>query len=305
MIDLRHLRTLNALRETDSVAKAADQLNLTQSALSHQLKELEERIDFSLFIRKTKPVQFTVAGQRLLELADDILPMVRSAERDLTRLAGGESGRLFVAIECHSCFQGLMPALDQFRDNWPDVELDLSNSFNFAPIPALARGELDLVISSDPADCSGISFIPLFKYESLLAVSKHHPLAQQRWISPHHLGSETLITYPVERDRLDIFTTFLDPQDIEPKEIRTSELTLMMLQWVASGRGVCALPNWAVAEYLEKDFVVGIPLGEKGLWSTLYAAVRTDQLHLPFMEDFLATAKATCFNTLPGIKNAN
>lgn len=305
MINLKHLRTLVALRDTGSISEAAEHLFLTQSALSHQLKELEERLEFSLFIRKSKPLRFTLAGKRLLDLADDVLPMMRNAERDLVRLAGGESGRLHAAIECHSCFQWLMPALDLFRDNWPDVELDLSASFNFAPLPALIRGDLDLVITSDPEEIPGISFIPLFKYELLVAVAKHHPFALKKYLIPEDFQTETLITYPVDRQRLDIFTHFLDPVNIEPAEIRTSELTQMMLQWVASGRGLCALPNWALTEYLEKDFVLGRRLGKSGVWGTLFAALRTDQLDLPFIEDFLKTAKETCFKTLSGIHAAN
>lgn len=304
MINLKHLRTLTALKETGSVSEAAERLCLTQSALSHQLKELEERLEFNLFIRKSKPLRFTLAGQRLLDLADDVLPLMRNAERDLIRLAGGESGRLHAAIECHSCFQWLMPALDLFRDNWPDVELDLSASFNFAPLPALTRGDLDLVITSDPEEISGVSFIPLFKYELLVAVSKHHPFASAHHLTPDTFQGETLITYPVDRQRLDVFTQFLDPANVEPAEIRTSELTQMMLQWVASSRGVCALPNWALTEYLEKDFVVGKRLGKQGVWGTLYAALRTEQLELPFIQDFLRTAKETCFKTLSGIHAA-
>ena len=145
MLEIRHLKTLHALRETDSLVEAAERLHLTQSALSHQFKELEERLGLQLFVRKTRPVRFTSAGLRLLQLADSLLPQLRSAERDLARLAGGTAGRLHMAIECHSCFQWLMPTIDQFRDAWPEVELDLASGFSFAPLPALARGDLDVV----------------------------------------------------------------------------------------------------------------------------------------------------------------
>ena len=108
-IELRHLRTLVALRDTGSLVEAADRVFLTQSALSHQIKDLETRIGCSLFIRKTRPVRFTTAGKRLLKLADEALPLVHGTERDVARLAGGTSGRIFMAIECHSCFEWLLP----------------------------------------------------------------------------------------------------------------------------------------------------------------------------------------------------
>ncbi|MFT4676198.1 MAG: LysR family transcriptional regulator for metE and metH [Patiriisocius sp.] len=302
MIELRHLKTLVALRDTGSLVEAADRLFLTQSALSHQLKDLEDRLDCRLFVRKTKPPRFTSAGRRLLNLADDVMPMFKLAERDIARLAGGEAGRLHICIECHSCFQWLVPCMDKYRGNWPEVELDITGGFNFAPLPALVRGDLDLVITSDPVKLPGVTYVPLFRYEAMLAVNPQHRLSQRSFIEPSDLANEVLIMYPVERDRLDVFTRFLDPADVEPKEIRTAELTAMVVQLVASGRGVASLPNWSLAEYEPIKTVVAKSLGEHGLWATLYAAIREDQQDSPFMEDFLSTANDTCFATLQGIK---
>ncbi|WP_420554299.1 LysR family transcriptional regulator [Neptuniibacter marinus] len=304
MVELRHLKTLSALRDAGSLVEAADRVHLTQSALSHQIKDLEDRLNCSLFIRKTKPICFTSAGQRLLTLADEILPMIRNTERDIARLAGGEAGRLNLCIECHSCFDWLMPTIDHFRQHWPEIELDLSSGFSFQPLPALARGDLDLVITSDPEPRNGITYIPLFTYESRLAISKQHRLMARRFIHPEDLAQETLITYPVEHQRLDIFNHFLDEADVEPQTIRTAELTIMMLQLVASGRGVAALPNWALHEYIQREYIASKPLGEKGIWCTLYAAIRDDQKDAEFMVDFLNTAKDISFRNLTGIKTA-
>lgn len=303
-IELRHLRTLIALRDTGSLVEAAERVFLTQSALSHQIKDLETRLGVSLFIRKTRPVRFTTAGTRLLQLAEQVLPQVYNAEQDLFRLAGGESGRLFLAIECHSCFEWLLPAINEYRERWPDVELDIASGFHFEPLPALARGDLDLVVTADPVEDLGLAYVPLFSYEAQLALPRNHPLAKKHWIEPADLSGEILITYPVNRDRLDIFTSFLDPAGIEPQKVRTAELTTMMVQLVASGRGVCCLPNWALHEYRQRDFVVVKSLGEEGLWPTLYAAVRADQTDAQFIEGFIDVAKRTCFANLIGIVTA-
>lgn len=301
MLELRHLRTLVTLREADSLVEASERLHLTQSALSHQLKDLEQRLGTSLFLRKTRPVQFTSAGLRLLRLADNLLPQVRQAERDLQRLVGGQAGRLHMAIECHSCFQWLMPTIDQFRNVWPEVEVDFASGHFFAPLPALTKGELDLVITSDPQEIPGLSYVPLFTYEAVLAISNQHSLGSRYFIEPSDLTSETLICYPVERERLDIFSRFLDPAGVEPAGIRNAELTIMMMQLVASGRGVCCLPNWAITEYLQRGYVSAKRLGRDGLFGTLYAAVREDMLEIPYMQDFLLTAKDISFATLEGV----
>ncbi|MDH0303268.1 MULTISPECIES: LysR family transcriptional regulator [unclassified Pseudomonas] len=301
MIDLRHLRTIHALRETGSLHEAAERLYLTQSALSHQFRELEDRIGMPLFVRKSKPVRFTSAGLKLLQLAEQVLPLMRATERDLGKLAVGTAGRLHIAIECHSCYQWLMPSVDEFRGAWPEVELDLASGFAFAPLPALERGDLDLVVTSDPVKLPGITYVPLFGYEALLAIDNHHVLRERPYLEPTDIATQTLITYPIERNRLDIFTRFLDPADIEPAQVRTSELTIMMMQLVASGRGVCCLPNWAVHEYSSRGYVTAKRLGEKGLQAKLYAAIRSDMLEVPYVSDFLLTAKDMSFATLEGV----
>lgn len=302
MLEIRHLETLTAIRESGSLIEAADRLHVTQSALSHQLRELENRLGTQLLNRRTRPLRFTTAGLRVLALADDVLPRLRATERELVRLAAGRSGRLHLAIDCHSCFQWLMPALDAFRQQWPDVALDLSAAFAFAPLPALVRGDLDLVVTSDPLPLEAVHYVPLFSYELVLALSHASPLAARNTVTPEALAEHTLITYPVDRDRLDVFTAFLDPAGVEPAAIRTAELTPMIVQWVASGRGVAALPNWALTEYLDQRLLVTRRLGAEGVWRTLHAAIRTEDTDAPYIQEFLKTAQEVCFRTLSEIR---
>lgn len=301
-LEMRHLRTVATLRDCGSLAQAAERLHLTQSALSHQVKTIEDYYGLPLFIRKTRPLRFTPAGQRVLAVADEILPVVAAGDRDLVRLAGGRAGRLHIAIECHSCFDWLMPTIDAFRDNWPEVEMDILTSISFAPLPALARGDVDLVITSDPVDDPALGYWPLFSYQGMLAVAKTHPLTAKSWIAPEDLAGETLIAYPVERERLDVFKHFLDPAGVHPKAVRTTELTAMIMQLVASRRGVAALPSWVLTEYLARDYIAARPLGSEPFWCTLYAAMRESDQSLAYMRDFVDTARATAFRVLHGIR---
>ncbi len=301
VIEIRHLKTLIALRESGSLVEAAERLFLTQSALSHQLKELESRLECELFIRKSRPLRFSEAGKRILLLAEEVLAKVSEAERDVKKLVHGEAGRLYMAIECHSCFNWLMPTIDIYRNQWPGIELDFSGGFTFEPLPALAQGDIDLVITSDPQAIKGVEYVPLFSYEMQIALANNHPLVAKKFLQPEDLADQTLISYPVARNRLDVFKQFLEPSGIEPKAIRTSELTLMMVQLVASGRGVCALPNWVLDEYVAQGLISVRSAGKEGIWPTLYAAVREEQLSKPFVQDFLQLAKAHCLKNLQGV----
>lgn len=303
MLELRHLRSLLAIRDSGSLAAAAPRVHLTQSALSHQIRGLENYFGAPLFFRNQRPLRPTPAGERLIRLAEDILPAVAAAEEALKQAGRGSRGRLHMAIECHSCFQWLMPTLERYRREWPQVELDFSLGFSFHPLPALYRGDIDLVVTADPEeDYGGLQFAPLFRYEVQLLVPQAHALAGRPFVTPADLATETLISYPVCRSKLDVFSRFLTPAGVEPATVRTSELTALIVQLVASGRGVAALPNWAAAEFLQSSSLVALPLGPEGLWSTLYAAAREEDAALPYVQAFITCARATTADTLDGIE---
>ncbi len=302
MLDLKHLKTLRALSESGSLTRAADQLHVTQSALSHQIRDLEDGFGVQLFVRKSRPLRLTPAGDCLLATASAVLPLIAEAESALFQLGKGQRGRLHMAIECHSCYLWLIPSVNAYRPNWPEVELDFVGHWHLDALPALARGELDLVVTADPQPIEGIVYEPLFRFEILLAVALTHSLAEQRRISAADLGDQIMITYPVAPERLDVFRQFLWPAGVEPVSVRTADMTMMIVQLVASQRGVAALPSWAVREYTDSGLLAARPLGAEGVWSNLYASVRSEDYAAPFMQAFLATVRDVSFRTLSGIR---
>ncbi len=302
MLELRHLRTLLALREAGTLAAAAARLHLTQSALSHQLRALEAHLGLPVVHRGRRPLRFTAAGERLLDLAGRVLTEVDATRCELQRMAAGHGGRLHLAIECHSCFDWLMPAMDIYRPRWPEVEIDLSLAHSFEPLPALEAGELDLVVTADPEERESLRYVPLFRHEGVLLTAPGHRLAARPWIEPTDVAGETVVTYPVPTERLDLYRHFLTPAGVVPRARRTAELTAVLLQLVASGRGVAALPRWAAADFLARGSLVARPLGRSGFWATVYAAVRADQASVAYIRDFVATARETAFRELEGIR---
>lgn len=290
-LEFRHLRTIRAIQQAGSVARAADILNITQSALSHQLKGLEDQCGVALFARRTKPLRLSAAGQKMLRLAEDVLPRIEALEEEFRALIAGKSGRLHIAIECHACFDWLFPVLERFRHAWPDVDVDIRPNLAFAALPALAREEVDVVISSDPDDMDGITFTPLFDYEPRFIASAAHPLAQKPFVEAEDFRDEVLITYPMDRARLDIFTGLLNPARVEPRLVRQVELTAVILLLVASNRGVAVLPDWVLREVRHSADYVTKPVTERGLTKRLYAATRDEDTVKPFMAHFLRLAR--------------
>lgn len=290
-IEFRHLRTIKAIHDSGGLARAAELLNITQSALSHQIKGLEEQAGVELFVRRTKPLKLSAAGQRLLRAAERILPEVAALEDEFAGLRAGRSGRLHIAIECHACFEWLFPVLEEFRKAWPEVDVDIRPGLAFDALPALQREDVDVVISSDPESLPGVEFTPLFDYEPVFVAASTHPLAAKPYVDAEDFRGETLITYPVDRARLDVFTELLTPAKVEPRSVRQVELTAVILLLVASNRGVAVLPDWVVREVRTSSDYVTRPLTEKGVTRRLYAATRSEDTALPFMAHFLRLAR--------------
>ncbi|WP_306556307.1 LysR family transcriptional regulator [Acidovorax sp.] len=302
ILEVRHLRTLVALRDSGSLVRAAQLLNLTQSALSHQIKLLEDRYGQPLFERKSVPPQFTAVGERLLALADAMLPQVEGAERDIARLVLGQGGQMRIAVECHTCFDWLMPAMDAFRTRWPEVELDIVSGFHADPVGLLLQGRADVAIVSEvDADEAGVDYHALFGFEIRALLANTHPLVVKQHLVAQDFADQTIITYPVPDEMLDLIRQVLEPAGVRPPR-RTTELTVAMLQLVASGRGVAALPLWAVQSYLDRGYVTARPIGSNGLRGELHAACLPSLSAKPYLQDFVQVTRETSFVTLKGVE---
>lgn len=294
MINIKHLKTIQSLARQGTVIKAAEALFTTQSALSHQIKQLERLLNLSLFIRKSTPIQLTQAGKLLLKTANDVLPRLDIAENNLKALEQGHEGRLWIGVECHTCFEWLLPILREYQQQWPNIDLDLVNSLasinkksELTALKNLKQQKLDLVITSDPTDDNDLVFKELFSYEMVLVTSKTNLLAEKPWVEPNDLSNETLIHYPISKDKLSIYKHFLTPANCQPKQERLSELTVMMLQLVEAQKGVCVLPKWLLKDLPEFANLASVRVGKTGLWSTLYATIHNQSQNQNYLTNFI------------------
>lgn len=300
-LELRHLRSLAAIADSRRLADAAERVHLTQSALSHQVRALEAHYGVTLFQRTSNGLRFTPAGQRLLTLARESLAAVESAERDLARLKGDAGGQLRIALECHTCFDWLMPVMDEFRKRWPEVEVDLVAGFHSDPLKLLETGKADLVIGSQKPRAREWAVFPLFRFEILVVLPVEHRLRAKRYVEASELAGETLITYPVPEERIDFIREVLRPARMKLGR-RTAELTVAIVQLVASRRGIAALPNWGLTNYVGLDYVIAKRIGSKGLWSELHAIAPRVLATKPFLSELAGIIRSKCAETLDEIE---
>jgi len=291
MIERIHLSILQQVEKQGSLTAAAGALHLTQSALSHTMKKLEQQLGTDIWLREGRSLRLTQAGQYLLAVANRVLPQLNLAEERLSQFAKGERGALRIGMECHPCYQWLLKVVSPYLTAWPDVDVDVKQKFQFGGIGALFGYEIDLLVTPDPLYKPGLKFEPVFDYEQVLVVGKDHALASVAYVKPQQLTQEVLISYPVDIERLDIYNQFLLPAGIAPKRHKAIETTDIMLQMVASGRGVAALPRWLVEEYAAKMAVVPVRLGARGIAKQIFLGAREADTAIDYVRAFIELAR--------------
>ncbi|MES2583412.1 MAG: LysR family transcriptional regulator [Pseudomonadota bacterium] len=291
MIERMHLAIVREVDKQGSLTAAASVLCLTQSALSHTVKKLEQQMGTPIWLREGRSLIPTQAGRYLLAVANRVLPQLEMAEARMYQYAQGERGTLRIGMECHPCYQWLLKVVSPYLAAWPDVEVDVKQKFQFGGIGALFAYEIDLLVTPDPLFKPGLRFVPVFDYEQVLAVNREHPLAKLKHVKPEQLAGEVLISYPVPLDRLDIYNRFLMPAGISPERHKTIETTDIMLQMVASGRGVAALPRWLVEEYADKLPVVPVRLGKDGIDKQIFLGAREADVDIDYLRAFVDLAR--------------
>ena len=290
MIERIHLNILREIDRQGSLTAAADALNLTQSALSHTIKKLEGQLNTELWIKEGRKLRLTEAGQYLQDQANRLLPQLERVDENLRRFANHEKGTLHIGMECHPCYQWLLNIVNPFLQASPGVDVDVKQRFKFGGMAALFNYDIDLIITPDPWTMTQIIFQPVFAYELVLVVADNHPLAGQDYVVPRELLDETLLTYPVEPARLDIFQRFLIPAQCMPRQHKQLEDTEIILQMVAANRGVTAMPRWLIEKYSEKLPIRAMSLGA-GIFKQIYVGYRQADQNNAHIQKFIDLAK--------------
>lgn len=293
MIERVHLEIVRATARLGSVTAAAESLYVTQPALSHSIRKLEEALGLKIWNREGRSLRLTQAGEYLLAVANRLLPQLERAEQQLQQFAQGERGTLRIGMECHPCYQWLLKVAAPFLQAWPDVDLDVIQKFQFGGIDALLAHDIDMLVTPDPLNVQGLCFEPVFDYEQVLVVGREHPLRRARQVEPEQLAEETLITYPVSVDRLDVFSRFLTPAGIIPKRHKLIETTDIILQMVACGRGVAALPRWLVKEQQLRFDIYPVRLGKRGVDKQIFLGFRQKDREIDYMQAFVKVARSS------------
>lgn len=293
MIEHSHLKIIQALHANGTLTEAANALCLSQPALSHQIGYLEKKLGVALWEREGRSLRLTQAGMLLLETAQQVLPVLTQAEKTLAAYGEGRQGILRIGVECYPCFEWLTGMIGQYMRQMPGIDVDIVQKFQFSGLEGLMNRHIDVLITPDLVRKDNIEYEILAEYQLVLLTAADHLLADLQQITPELLSKETLLTFPVPLERLDILTHFLTPAHLEPEKLKPIESLEIMLQMTALNRGVCVLPEW-LADIKNKDLnLKKIQIGDQGLFQKLYLAMREMDKAVSYIREFITVGERT------------
>jgi LysR family transcriptional regulator, regulator for metE and metH len=299
-LDVRHLKLIVAVTEERGLTRAGERLHLTQSALSHQLRDIEGRLGTPLFHRVNKRMLLTPAGERLLESARRVLDEIRRAEDDIAQLAAGNRGTLRLSTECYTCYHWLPDLLKDFSRRFPDVEVKIVVEATRRPLGALLDGQLDLAVVTSAASDKRLRYEPLFRDELVMVMAPGHPLAARPYVRARDFAGETLFIYNTLEESF-LYQRLLRPAGVVPARVTQVQLTEAMLEMVKAGLGVSVLARWAVAAYVAAGKVAARPLTRRGLHRQWNAALLRNDYTPPYVSEFIGLLAD---RSLPSLKAA-
>ncbi|MEO1263965.1 MAG: LysR family transcriptional regulator [Bacteroidota bacterium] len=291
-MEIRHLKLIKAVADYGTLTKAASKLFLSQSALSHQLKELESKLGGEVFYRIHKKMILSPVGEHLYAAADQVLDILQKSDAQVRQSLGGKGAFIRVSAQCYTFFNWLSSLLSSYRPQFPDVEIRIIPEATFTTFEWLEKGRLDVGIFHYKPAGNGISVFPLFEDELVLVTAPESPLAKKTYVKPSNLSDSHYITHLLAKGCISrtYQEVFVD-HAVKPAQITEVQLTEVILEMVRSGLGVSIMARWSVESYLEKGYVKAIPIGKKGMHRTWYAATLKSRQRPEYIEAFIECLK--------------
>jgi len=303
-LEVRHLRLVVAIAETGNVTRAAQRLNLTQSGLSHQLREIEGRLGVPLFLRTGKRMELAVAGRRVLSIAQSFLKALDTVENEIIAEAHeGPEGSVRIATECYTCYHWLPKVLTAFRRAHARIKIEIVPQATRRPLRALANGDLDVAIVTQKRASKRFQYATLFRDEFVVIAPPDHPIASLPFASARDLADEPIVLYDMPDDHSTLISEILYAAGLKPGPVIRVQLTEAVIELVKAGFGISAMAQWAAAPHIDSGALVAIPLGKRGYQREWMAAFRADKTPPSYVSSFIETLSSASFSNLSTVNS--
>jgi LysR family transcriptional regulator for metE and metH len=282
-MEIRHFKMIQAVAQEKNLTKAAETLYLSQSALSHQLKEVETFFDTQIFIRHSKQMILTETGAAILSAGETILQEVENAKCLVKQLNDKDAGQIRVTTQCYTSYHWLSRFMKDFKQAHPKVLVRIKDDATYKTIEALLNNEIDVGILEDNYNPK-LLYKPLFQDEFYALVSNEHPWAERKFVLQDEFQDQNYIMYNIPNEESTIYNILFKQK--RPKELYKIALTEAIVEMVKAGIGVAVLPNWIIKPYLGSGEVVAVPL-RKAIKRTWYAAVLKNKQQPEYIQSFM------------------
>lgn len=286
-MEIRHLKLIKAIVEEGGITKAIDKLHLTQSALSHQLKEAEYQVGTKIFLRNNKKLVLTKAGEKIYQTALEILEKLSDTEKEIKQLVFGETGEIRISTECYSSYHWLPSVLKQFQLLYPNIELKIVMEATHYPLQKLLDNALDIAIISDPMKSRDIQYVELFQDEMVMLVSENHAWTNKKFVVAEDFADQHLLIHSLPLETVTVHQMLLAPANITPKKITTLPLTEASIEMVKADMGVMSMAKWAAQPYLKNGQLHMVKIGRGGLKRKHFIATMSNREHPDYFHHFI------------------
>ncbi|RYU95333.1 LysR family transcriptional regulator [Emticicia agri] len=286
-MEIRHLRLIKAIVEEGSITRAIDKLHLTQSALSHQLKEAEYQLGTKIFLRTNKKLILTQAGEKLYQTAKEIIDKLSDTEKEIKQLVYGEIGEIRISTECYSGYHWLPSVMKQFQKLYPNIDLKIVMEATHYPLQKLLANALDIAIVSDPLKDNTIKYLELFQDEMMMVVSENHAWANKKFVVAEDFTNEHLLIHSLPLETVTVHQFLLAPANLSPKKITPLPLTEASIEMVKADMGIMSMANWALKPYLKDTSLKAIKIGKNGLKRKHYVAIMNNRTYPQYFHHFI------------------
>ena len=295
-METKHLRLIKILAEKGGITKSLDKLFLTQSAVSHQLKDLEDQLGVKIFHRGknhrlAKQWNLTEEGKILYETAVKVLGEIDRAMSSIQEIKHGHQGVIRISTECYTSYHWLPSFLQKMSLLYPKLEIQIAIEATHQPLTKLLENEIDVALTSDPIDDKRLKYIELFKDKVFAVVSPNHAWAKKNFVSAECFVDEKLLIHSYPLETVTVYEHFLKLHNQMPLQIMAIPLTEAILEMVKAGMGVACMPLWALKPFAESNDLKLVKIGKKGLVRTNYAAVRASDSSKKYLLNFIENLK--------------
>lgn len=286
-MEIRHLKLIREVAEKKSLTKAKDALFLSQSALSHQLKEIESQLGTQLFHRVNKQLILTTAGKMVLESAERVLDEIEQTELSIKKYVSGDTGTLRLATQCYTCYHWLPSLMTNFKKEFPNVELEIFHNNNADVEDQILDGNIDVAIIYESSDRPNVDYFELFRDEMFLLVPKTHPLAKKPYVDPEDFENQNIIIHSYPLESVTLFSQVLSPHNIKPKNVMQVQVVEAVIEMVKAGMGLNVMAKWIIEPHIDHHDIALVPVTKRGLHRTWYAIMLKQENTPQYLKNFV------------------